>query len=124
MATTGPAPRDRNISPGEDRKGSAMTKVAAVVAFKAKPGYGGEVARLIAAALPSVQAEAATEIWLVLRSDADEDTVFLVDIFSDAAGRDEHMAGEAAKLIFATVPPHLAGDPAIHPCEVIVQHER
>ncbi len=93
--------------------------VGAAIVFKAKPGAGAEVARLIAAALPHVEAEPGTSPWLLLRSNAEPDTLFLVDRFTDTAARDAHMQGEAAKLIFATVPPHLAGEPAIHPCYLV-----
>jgi quinol monooxygenase YgiN len=98
-----------------------MSTVSGVISFQAKPGQGDEVARLIAAALPHVQAEPGTPLWLVLQSSADPDTVFLVDLFADAAARDAHMSGEAAKQIFATVPALLAADPAIHPAEVIAR---
>lgn len=98
-----------------------MPTVAGVIPFKAKAGQGYEVARLIAAALPHVERENGTPLWLVLQSNADPDTVFLVDLFSDAAGRDAHMSGEAAKQIFATVPPLLAEKPQIHPSDLIAQ---
>lgn len=96
-----------------------MDTVAGVIPFKAKPGQGAEVARLIAAARPHVDAEPGTPLWLVLRSNADPDTVFLVDLFRDAAGREAHLNGEAAKLIFATVPPLLEVEPVIHPADLI-----
>jgi quinol monooxygenase YgiN len=96
-----------------------MGTVAGVIQFKAKAGQGSEVARLIAAALPHVEQERDTPLWLVLRSNADPDTVFLADLFTGAAGRDAHMQGEAAKLIFATVPPLLEGPPVIHPADLI-----
>ncbi len=98
-----------------------MTTVAGVISFKARPGQGNEVARHIAAALPYVEAEPGTPLWLVLRSSADADTVFLVDLFTDPAARDAHMTGEAAKLIFAVLPPLLEGNPVIHPADVIVR---
>lgn len=98
-----------------------MSTVAGVISFKAKPGHGEEIARLIAAALPHVEAEKGTPLWLVLRSDADPDTVFLIDLFSDADARNAHMTGEAAKQIFATVPPLLAAEPAIHPAALIAR---
>jgi quinol monooxygenase YgiN len=98
-----------------------MDAVAGVIPFKAKPGQGAEVARLIAAALPHVEAESGTPLWLVLRSNADADTVFLVDLFSGPNGRDAHMKGEAAKLIFATVPPLLEAEPVIHPADVVAR---
>ncbi len=47
-----------------------MSNVAGVISFKAKPGQGEEVARLIANALPHVEQEPGTLTWLVLRSDA------------------------------------------------------
>jgi len=96
-----------------------MSTVAGVIPFKAKSGQGEKVASLIAAALPHVENEPATPLWLVLRSAADPDLIFLVDLFSNAAGRDAHLAGEAAKLIFATVPEHLESDPVIHPADLI-----
>lgn len=95
-----------------------MSHVAGVVPFKAKPGQGEEVARLIASALPHVEQEPGTLTWLVLRSEADPDLVFLVDLFADTGSRNAHMNGEAAKQIFATVPPLLAEPPALHPAAV------
>lgn len=96
-----------------------MSIVAGVIPFKAKPGRGAKVAELIAAALPHVEREDGTQLWLVLHSSSDPDTVFLVDLFKDAASRDAHMAGKAAEQIFATVPEHLAATPEIHPAELI-----
>ncbi|TAL78009.1 MAG: antibiotic biosynthesis monooxygenase [Beijerinckiaceae bacterium] len=96
-----------------------MNTVAGVITFKAKPGKGAEVGQLIAAALPAVNAESGTPLWLVLRSDADPDQLFLVDLFSNAASRDSHMGGKAADLIFKTVPPLLASEPAIHAAQLV-----
>jgi quinol monooxygenase YgiN len=96
-----------------------MSTVAGIIPFKAKPGQGAEVARLIAAALPHVEREAGTPLWLVLRSNAEPDMVFLVDLFTAAAGRATHLSGEAAKLIFATVPLLLAEEPVIHAADLI-----
>lgn len=96
-----------------------MSTVAGVVSFKAKQGEGSEVARLVAAALPHIERESGTPLWLVLQSNADPDTVFLVDLFRDAASRDIHMSGEAAKQILATVPSLLAEELRIHPADLI-----
>jgi quinol monooxygenase YgiN len=96
-----------------------MNTVAGVIAFKAKPGKGAEVGQLIAAALPAVNAEFGTPLWLVLRSDADPDQLFLVDLFSDTTSRDSHMTGKAAELIFKTVPPLLASQPSIHAAQLV-----
>lgn len=95
-----------------------MSNVAGVISFKAKPGQGEEVARLIANALPHVEQEPGTLTWLVLRSDADPDLVFLVDLFADTASRNAHLSGEAAKQIFATVPPFLAEPPVVQPATI------
>ncbi len=87
--------------------------------FKAKPGLGNEVANRIAAALPMVEGEKGTTLWLVLRSGTDADAVFLVDLFNGEESRTAHLTGEAAKLIFATVPDLLATEPELHPSSVI-----
>ena len=96
-----------------------MTTVAGVIIFRAKPGLGEEVANRIAAALPAVEAEKGTTLWLVLRSNANADTVFLVDLFDGAGSLNALMTGEAAKLIFANVPALLIGEPELHPSSVI-----
>lgn len=97
-----------------------MSTVAGVIVFKARKGLGHEAAKHIEAALPAVQAESGTPLWLLLRSNTEPDTLFLVDLFSGVAGRDAHMQGQAAKLIFETVPPLLAASPEIHPSDVVV----
>ncbi|MDE1175606.1 MAG: hypothetical protein PW789_03270 [Edaphobacter sp.] len=96
-----------------------MSIVAGVISFKAKPNRGSELANLIAAALPHVQEEPGTPLWLVLRSNADPETVFLVDLFQNAESRSAHMTGDAAKLIFATAPELLAEEPVMHPSDLI-----
>jgi len=96
-----------------------MARIAGVVVFKAKPGMGEEAAERIASTLPAVEAEAGTTLWLVLRSNADADKIFLVDLFDSEASLSAHMSGSAASQIFATVPELLASDPELHPSTVI-----
>ncbi len=95
-----------------------MTTVAGVISFKAKPRQGAEAARRIAAALPHVEAEQGTPLWLVLQSSSAPDTVFLVDLFTDAAAREAHMTGAAAAQIFATLPAELTESRKIQPADV------
>lgn len=96
-----------------------MTRIAGVVVFKAKPGLGEEAAKRIAAALPEVEAETGTMLWLVLQSNADADKIFLVDLFDSEASLNIHMSGSAASQIFATVPELLAAEPELHPSAVV-----
>lgn len=98
-----------------------MNELATVIPFRARTGSGEEVARLIADTLPHVETEAGTTTWLVLRSEADPDLIFLVDLFADPESRDAHMSGQAAKLILASVPPLLAEPPSIHPATVVAR---
>jgi quinol monooxygenase YgiN len=96
-----------------------MKTVAGVVVFQAKPGLGDEVARRVSAALPTVETESGTLLWLVLRSHADEDRIFLVDLFDGDQSLAAHMNGDAASLIFATVPELLIQDVELHPSAVV-----
>lgn len=96
-----------------------MNTAAGLIVFKALPGAGAEVAHQIAAALPAVQAEDGTPLWLLLQSGADADTLFLVDLFKGVEGREAHMQGSAAKWIFEKVPGLLASAPEIHPAELL-----
>ncbi|MFD0986285.1 putative quinol monooxygenase [Methyloligella solikamskensis] len=96
-----------------------MSKIAGVIPFKAKPGQGADVAQALADALPHVEKETGTPLWMVLHSEVDPDCVFLVDLFTDEAAREAHMKGDAAAQIFATVPDLLAEEPVIHPAKTI-----
>lgn len=100
-------------------KGNTMTHTAAIVTFKAQPGKGNEVARLVAAALPHANAEHPMLVWLVLQSEKDPDLVYIADVFVDAAGRDAHLKAAAAAQILATVPPHLAVPVDIAPMKLL-----
>lgn len=96
-----------------------MSQVAAIVTFKAQPGKGNAVAQLVAAALPHAEAEQAMPVWLVLQSETDPDTVYIVDVFANAAGRDAHLQAAAATQILATVPALLAALVDIAPQRLI-----
>ncbi|MEK1932486.1 MAG: antibiotic biosynthesis monooxygenase [Pararhizobium sp.] len=96
-----------------------MTRIAGVVVFKAKPGLGEEVTKRIAAVLPAVEEEPGTRLWLLLRSNASADTIFLVDLFDSEGSLNSHMKGNAASQIFATVPELLAAEPELYPSAVI-----
>lgn len=100
-------------------KGNTMTQTAAIVTFKAHPGKGDEVARLVAAALPHANAEQPMPVWLVLQSERDPDLVYIADVFVDAAGRDAHLKAAAAAQILATVPAHLAVPVDISPMKLV-----
>ncbi|NVD70487.1 antibiotic biosynthesis monooxygenase [Duganella sp. BJB1802] len=97
-----------------------MSQTAAIVTFKAQPGKGNEVARLVAAALPHAKTEQPLLVWLILQSETDPDTVYIVDVFTDAAGRDAHYKDAAAAQIMATVPPYLASPLDISPLKLVV----
>lgn len=96
-----------------------MTRVAAIVTFKAQPGKGAEVARLVGAALPQALNETPMPLWLVLHSETDPDIVHIVDVFVDREGRDNHLRDATAAQIIATVPPHLAAPLDIAPMQLI-----
>ncbi len=96
-----------------------MTQVAAIVTFKALPGKGAEVARLVGAALPQAHLEKPMPLWLVLHSETDPDIVHIVDVFDNVAGRDNHLKDVTAAQIIATVPPHLGAPLDIAPMKLI-----
>jgi quinol monooxygenase YgiN len=96
-----------------------MSKVSAIVTFKAQAGKGAEVARLIAAAQPHAQNETPMPLWLVLHSEVNPDIVHIVDVFVDVAGRDNHLRDATAAQIMATVPPLLAEPVDIAPMQLV-----
>ncbi len=98
-----------------------MSTVATIIVFKAKPNQGSEVARRLAAAAVHIEQEPDTPLWLVIRSETDRDTVFVVDLFNGPGGRAAHMKGAAAEMVFETVPPLLASEPEIHSADLVAQ---
>src|SRR5260370_38579792 len=98
-----------------------MTQVAAIVTFKAQPGKGAEVARLVGAALPKALDETPMPLWLGLHSEANPDIVHIGDVFVNVACRHNHLRDQTADRILAQGPPQLTEATSNRPLVLITR---
>jgi quinol monooxygenase YgiN len=94
-----------------------MVTTSLIVRLEAKAGKEAELAEFLQQALPLVQAEPQTVIWLALRTGP---TSFaIVDAFPDDAGRQAHLNGAVAEALLARADELLAIAPEIQQVDVL-----
>ncbi len=94
-----------------------MVSVALLVRLESKPGKEADVAKLLEAGLPLVQAEPATVAWFALRMGPTTFGIF--DAFPNNAGRQAHLAGRLAAALMASASELLAKAPVIEQVDVL-----
>lgn len=96
-----------------------MSSTGMVITFTTTAEAADEFAALLARALPLVEQEKGTVVWIAGRSAEDASTFYLIDAFVDADALDAHMAGEAAALILGEGGPLLADAPMISTLSIV-----
>lgn len=94
-----------------------MVSVALLVRLESKPSKEADVAKLLEAGLPLVQAEPATVAWFALRMGPTTFGIF--DAFPNNAGRQAHLAGRLAAALMASASELLAKAPVIEQVDVL-----
>ncbi|MEV0295309.1 antibiotic biosynthesis monooxygenase [Nocardia sp. NPDC050710] len=90
-----------------------------LVTFTAAEGKADAFVDILERALPHIQAEDGTPVWLASRSATDPSTFYLVDVFTSPEAQQAHMSGQAAKLILGEGSELLAQPPVVAPLSVI-----
>jgi quinol monooxygenase YgiN len=94
-----------------------MDRFALLALLKAKPGKERAVDAFIISAQPLVLAEVGTTSWYAVKFDDSRFGIF--DTFSDEDGRDAHLSGQVAKLLFAKAEELFAEPPVIEMLEIL-----
>ena len=94
-----------------------MVKVGLIVRLEAKAGKEPEVAALLRDALPLVEDEPQTVVWLGIRTSPA--SFAIVDVFPDEEGRRAHLAGAVAAALTERAGDLLANPPAIERVDVL-----
>ncbi len=94
-----------------------MVTVGLLVRLEAKAGKEADVARLLEAGLPLVQAEPATTAWFAIK--LGPTTFGIFDAFPDGAGRKAHLAGRLAAALMGRAAELLAKAPSIEEVDVL-----
>ncbi|MFI2207482.1 putative quinol monooxygenase [Streptomyces sp. NPDC020192] len=92
-----------------------MVNIGFFVRIEAKPGHQAAVEAQLKLALPQVEAEPGTVVWMALR--LGPTTYAVVDAFPDEAARQAHL--EAGRARLAADPEHFAEPPVIEATDVI-----
>jgi quinol monooxygenase YgiN len=95
-----------------------MSKTSLIVRMKAKPGQRDEILAALMAALPAAEAEEGTLIYSFNADLADEDVVWVFELYADGAALDVHGKSAAVAELFGVVGPLLAESPDLRLCAV------
>ena len=94
-------------------------KIAIVATLRAVEGKGEAVVEAFRAAVPDVEAETGTELYITHRSPDDPDVVTIYELYTDQAAREAHSSGEPIRKIgralkgLLVAPPELKVMPAV-----------
>jgi quinol monooxygenase YgiN len=94
-----------------------MDRFALLALLKAKPGKERAVEQFLVSAQPLVLAEMGTTSWYAVKFDDQRYGIF--DTFSDEDGRNAHLNGEVAKLLFARAEELFAEPPVVEMLDII-----
>jgi quinol monooxygenase YgiN len=91
--------------------------VGVLVKLQAKPGAEDSLAEFVASALPIVNEEPGTTVWIAYRTSAD--TFWIADTNPTPLDRDAHLNGRVPQALAARAAELLAVDPEFHMADVI-----
>jgi quinol monooxygenase YgiN len=94
-----------------------MNQLALLVILESKPGKEEELATFLNSALPLAEQEIGTISWFAFRIGSSKFGIF--DTFADEAGRNAHLHGQIAKMLFAKADDLLASDPQIEKLQIL-----
>jgi quinol monooxygenase YgiN len=94
-----------------------MVKVGLIVRLEARAGKEDELSAFLRGALPLVEEEPQTVVWLGVQSGPS--SFAIVDAFPDEEGRQAHLAGAVAAALMEKAGELLAGPPEVEPVDVL-----
>ena len=94
-----------------------MDRFALLAQLKARPGKERDVEQFLVSARPLVLQEIGTTNWYAVKFDSSLYGIF--DTFPDQAGRDAHVNGEIARLLFARAEELFAEPPVIQMLDIL-----
>ncbi len=94
-----------------------MTNLSLLVTMKAKPGKEQEVESFLKSAQPLVEAEPGTIAWFAIRISPGYYGIF--NAFENEAGRNAHLTGRVAELLFAKAPELFSEKPTLEKPDIL-----
>ncbi len=90
-----------------------------MITFTTAEGKADAFAAILERALPLIEAETGTTVWLAGRSVTEPSTFYLVDVFASPEAQKAHMVDAAAALILGEGTELLAQPPVVSPLSVV-----
>ena len=94
-----------------------MDRLALLALLRARPGMERAVEAFLASARPLVLLETGTTSWYAVKFDDSQYGIF--DAFPDDEGREAHLNGQIARLLFARAEELFAEPPVIQMLEIL-----
>ena len=91
-----------------------MAKVSVVARIPAAPGKRDELAQALQALLDSAEGEPGTLLYLLNADGADEDVLWMYELYASQEALDTHMASPTFQSLGPVIGPFLAGRPELH----------
>ncbi|MCQ3805671.1 MAG: putative quinol monooxygenase [Acidimicrobiaceae bacterium] len=91
-----------------------MSKVSVIARIPLKPGTKGDLIAAFTPMLEQVNDEAGTEIYILCEDRADENVVWVYELYSDSEALDAHSSSDAMAALLGVVGGLVDGDPGFH----------
>lgn len=91
-----------------------MSKVTVIARIPLKPGTKGELLEAFTPMLEQVNDEAGTEIYILCEDPADDDVVWVYELYSDSEALNAHSSSDAMSALFGVVGGLVEGEPGLH----------
>jgi len=88
-----------------------MAKISSFVKLSAQPGKRGELLDAMRTMLPAVAEEPGTEVYSFHTDSADENALWIFELYTDQAALDAHGSSAAMVNLFGLLGPLLDGAP-------------
>jgi quinol monooxygenase YgiN len=96
-----------------------MAKISMFVKLTAKPGSRDDLVKAFVDSLPLVEEEPGTEVYGFHTDAADENVLWVHEIYTDQAALDAHFTGAALAQIMGSIGELLDGAPEMHTTAVV-----
>ncbi len=91
-----------------------MSKVSVIAKIPLKPGSRDELVAAFEPMLEQVNKEAGTEIYILCSDQADENLVWVYELYSDSDAMGAHSSSETMATLLGVVGGLLEGEPGFH----------
>jgi quinol monooxygenase YgiN len=96
-----------------------MSKISVFVKMTARDGRRDDLVAALEDVRPLIDAEDGAEMYTFHRDRADENVVWMFELYTDQAGLDAHGSGEVLKALGASLRGVLAAAPEVHYADAV-----